>query len=207
MKKLIAVIACALIASSTMGATLTWVTQGLTGGGAPPSLEKPLDPANGFDGSPIDVWNEYWVALFTADVGAELDNLWNAPLVTAPIHVVGDAGDLLGGTSPGGEFATLITFPSGTLNGSDLYTALLSQNPATITPSTTYAWLVIDDAFSVVGDLPPPNQPYSGQYEVGPSGSAVGGGGDWNVKVVPEPSTFALLGLGLVAMIYRRKRG
>ncbi len=175
---LAALLAVAVCPASQAVSTLFWYSAGFAGAGT--DLYRP----SALGGGPVTVGDAYYMALFD---GAPNTATWANELANRPAAsaAVGD----------GRFFEDTVDFSA--WNGKTLYTAIFTDDPGSA-PAYYYYVFSNTKALSWNTSNPPPTED---TYDIG---SMPDDGSGWTV--IPEPATLALVGAGLAAMAWRRRR-
>jgi hypothetical protein len=183
MKKILTVVTLGMVlavAGASAQTTLFWVTDSFAGVGAGPDIIDYLGAPAALGGFTIE--------MFISGDGATMD-----PTTDASTGLTGTAAS----GAPGAFFETIPNYgPAGAnLAGKFVYTVITDLRPAG-------GFAIVDAAPFQVPAIASPPLP-TATYNAG--GVAQG---DWSGggPVIPEPSTYALLGLGALALIIRRMR-
>lgn len=186
MKKILTVVTLAMVlavASASAQTTLFWVTDVFAGVGAGPDIIDYLGA--------VAADNGFTVEMFVSADGTTMD-----PSTDATTGLTGIAAQ----GAPGAFFVTVPDYgPAGAnLAGQAVYTVITDNR--LVGGMNPYA--IVDAAPFTVPPIASPPLP-TATYNAG--GVAQG---DWVTggPVIPEPSTYALIGLGALALIIRRMR-
>jgi hypothetical protein len=185
MKKIATVVALSMVmavAGASAQTTLFWVTDSLAGVGTGPDIVDYLGATAALGGFTIE--------MFISGDGTTMD-----PSTDASTGLSAAAASVQAGSF----FETIVDYgPAGAnLAGKAVYTVITDNR--LVGGANPFA--IVDDAPFTVPPIADPPLP-TANYNAGSVAQ-----GDWVVGgVIPEPSTYALLGLGALALIIRRLR-
>jgi hypothetical protein len=181
MKKILTVVALGMVlavAGASAQTTLFWVTDSFAGVGVGPDIIDYLGAPAALGGFTIE--------MFISADGTTMDPTTDA--------LAGPTGTAASG-APGAFFESAGDYGPLGLAGKFVYTVITDARPAG-------GFAIVDAAPFQVPAIASPPLP-SATYNAGSVAQ-----GDWSGggPVIPEPSTYALLGLGALALIIRRMR-